>query len=285
MTWWLIKTGPRPRPKMKSYRHLYLSPHYDDTALSCGGLAHRQAQAGEAVLSATICAAPPSHEQYSAYAAAMHRIWGDPGDIIATRRAEDQAAMAILGLEAAYLDFTDCIYRADPATGQWFYTSDAELFGEVRPGDLPLAQEIAAAVAALPISKAGTTIYAPLTVGHHVDHQLTHRAARLLLAQRYRVVFYEEFPYADPNYPYRHRPGESNPYNLAFALAEPDKAGCQPDRIELSAADLVAKVESIQAYASQMRLLFGDAASMADYVRGYAWQVGQDGPAERLWRA
>jgi LmbE family N-acetylglucosaminyl deacetylase len=268
---------------MKRYRYLYLSPHYDDTALSCGGLAHRQAQAGQAVLSVTVCAAPPSSQHYSAYATAMHQLWGDPGDIIATRQAEDQAAMVVLGLEAAYLNFSDCIYRGDLTAGQWFYNSDAEIFGEIHPGDRALSRQIAAAVEVLPISKAETTLYAPLTVGHHVDHQLAHHAARLLLAQGYRVVFYEEFPYADPDYPYRHRPGESNPYSVAFALAEPHNAGLKPERVELSEANLAAKVDSIRAYASQMTMLFGDAASMAEVVQRYAWQVGEDRPAERLW--
>ena len=75
------------------YQHVYLSPHYDDAALSCGGSIHQQVQAGELVLVITICAAPPeTNEPFSPYAQAMHRVWGDPLDVVATRQAEDQAA-------------------------------------------------------------------------------------------------------------------------------------------------------------------------------------------------
>ena len=42
------------------YRHVYLSPHFDDAALSLGGTLARQVAAGERVLVVTVCSAPPS---------------------------------------------------------------------------------------------------------------------------------------------------------------------------------------------------------------------------------
>ncbi|NUN97629.1 MAG: PIG-L family deacetylase [Candidatus Omnitrophica bacterium] len=91
-----------------SYPHIYLSPHYDDASLSCGGAIHLQAQAGQAVLVVTICAAPPpSGEPLSPFAQSLHRTWGNPADVIATREAEDRASLAILGADYLRLNFND----------------------------------------------------------------------------------------------------------------------------------------------------------------------------------
>ena len=62
-----------------AYRHVYLAPHYDDAALSCGGMIHHQAQAGQPVLVVTVCAAPPdSTERLSPLAEIQHRQWDQP---------------------------------------------------------------------------------------------------------------------------------------------------------------------------------------------------------------
>ncbi len=38
------------------YKHIYLSPHYDDAALSCGGSIHKQATQQEPVAVITVFA-------------------------------------------------------------------------------------------------------------------------------------------------------------------------------------------------------------------------------------
>jgi hypothetical protein len=78
----------------------------------------------------------------SPFAQAQHAGWGDLEDVIATRQAEDQAAMAILGADSLRLNFTDCIYRGQPEQGEWFYNNDDELFGQVHPDDMLLAGKI-----------------------------------------------------------------------------------------------------------------------------------------------
>ena len=88
--------------------------------------------------------------------------------------------MEILGADYLRLRFTDCIYRGQPRAQEWYYTSDDDLFGQLHPTDRPLIPEIVEAVLEFVPGDHETTVYAPLTVGHHVDHQLTHAAARQL---------------------------------------------------------------------------------------------------------
>ena len=92
------------------YVHIYLSPHFDDAALSVGGTIVRQTAAGERVLVVTVCSASP-REPLNAFAAHLHERWGGASDPIAVRRAEDAAAVERLGADLLWLDELDAIYR------------------------------------------------------------------------------------------------------------------------------------------------------------------------------
>ena len=267
---------------MTRYQHIYLSPHIDDVSLSCGGTIYHQQQAGEAVLSVTVFAAQPTAQKFSSYVDWMHGIWGNLDEVVATRLAEDKASMAVLGCDAQYLPFLDCIYRGEPEADVWYYTSNEELFGELHPDDLPLSEAVAGAVIKLNPDPVATVIYAPLAIGHHVDHQLVHQAARRLHAEGYHVVFYEDYPYADPAYPYSSHSAE-NAYPLEAALADSADLQLAPRLQALTEADLQAKVASIRAYSSQIAMLFENETLVEKAVRGYTLRVGQGKPAERVW--
>ncbi len=269
-----------------SYSHVYLSPHYDDASLSCGGTIHRLAQAGQAVLVVTLCAAPPeSGQPLSPFAGAMHQSWGNPAGAVATRQAEDQASLAILGADYVRLNLADCIYRGRPEAGEWYYTSDAAIFGQVHPADTSLAGAIAAGIAELVPAGAETILYAPLSAGHHVDHQLAHAAAWQLRRQGWQVLFYEDYPYVDPAYPFTRpaQPWEAE-HDLVTTLARRQSAQLLPQISYFSEEDLRAKIKSVAAYASQLAVLFGGEAAMAARLADYALAVGQGQPAERFWQ-
>jgi LmbE family N-acetylglucosaminyl deacetylase len=265
----------------KACQHIYLSPHYDDASLSCGGAIHQQTQAGQSVLVVTVCAAPPAQgEPFSVFAESLHQRWGNPENVVATRQAEDQVSMNILGVDYMRLDFTDCIYRGKPKKGEWFYNSDAELFGQVHPADVMLADKIAEVIVQQVPRGEDTMIYAPLTVGYHVDHQLTHAAAWQLRQQGWAVFFYEDYPYSDPDYAPH---GLENAADLETTLTRLQKLNLRPQLRLLSEENLRAKIDSIAAYTSQIELLFGTRVKMENQVRNYAWRVGEGKPAERIW--
>lgn len=268
------------------YSHVYLSPHFDDVSLSCGGSVHRQARQDEPVLVITVfAAAPQPAEPLSPFAQALHQAWGRPGDTVAVRQAEDRAAMAILGADYLRLNLLDCIYRGRPEAGEWYYTGEAALFGQVHPADTILAAEIVEAVTELVPFREDTVLYAPLAVGHHVDHQVTHAAAWQLRRHGWTIVFYEDYPYSDPGYPFT-RP--ANPwerdYTLPATLAGRQEANLQSRRRHFSEEDLQAKISSVAAYASQIHTLFGGEAEMAGLLRQHALNTGEGQPAERIWQ-
>ena len=267
------------------YHHIYLSPHYDDASLSCGGAIDQQLKAGQSVLVVTICAAePPLDRPLSPFAEKLHRSWGDAEQMVATRQAEDQAAMERLGCDYHRFDLFDCIYRGDLSGGRWYYTSVENLFDEVDPADHTLANKIAQKIVSLVKPDNRTLLYAPLTVGHHVDHQLTHLAALQLRQQGWRVLFYEDYPYADPSYPFTRPPHAlEEAHTLEKTLMAKLELKLQPELRLLSDENLQQKIDSILAYASQLDMLFGGEEATVKAVQGYAAHVGDGQLAERIW--
>ena len=183
-----------------SRRALYVSPHLDDAALSCGGLIRRQVLGGTHVLVVTVLAGAPHHRDLSEFAAQTHARWGNDPSPAAMRGEEDRSAMAQLGADCLHLEYPDAIYRSHG--GSFLYSSDEELFGSIHPADANFPSQVAAAIADIRSSPDSIT-YAPLSVGNHVDHQLVRNALLSLRPPADEVVFYEDYPYVD-------RPGAQN---------------------------------------------------------------------------
>ena len=158
----------------------FLSPHYDDAALSCGGLIAQLAAAGEPVVVATVFGGRPDMTTLSPFARSIHARPGAAGDLIAQRVAEERQALAILGAQGRPGDYLDCIYRRAEPDGRWLYDREEALFGAVDAADDGLVDELAAVFAALAPPADQCVIYAPLAVGNHVDHQVVQRAAMKL---------------------------------------------------------------------------------------------------------
>ncbi len=257
-------------------RIVYLSPHLDDAVLCCGGAIHQHTLAGHAALVVTIFAGQPTAENLSPFALQQHRYWGDPPWPLALRRAEDAAALAYLGSEALHLEYLDCVYRAS-SDGTWLYADEQALWAEVHPAD-PMNQQGTQALVdrltgLMPAGEA-VTVCAPLAVGHHVDHQIVHSAARRLSEQGYRVTFYEDYPYAE-------RPGE--PEASLNALGAQD---WHSEVLPLDTADLAAKVFALSYYRSQMSVLFGSLEAMPNRLWAFAASRSPEAClAERVWHA
>jgi LmbE family N-acetylglucosaminyl deacetylase len=250
------------------YHHVYLSPHLDDAVLSCGGLVHKQALAGEYPLIITLFAGqPPRNLDLSEFAQFQHQRWGNPEEVVAARWAEDQAALAKLNADYVRLDYRDCIYRGREHAGEWYYTSEEALFGAVHPAEQELPAELADVLTQFIPPDSHVTLYAPLTIGNHVDHQLTFAAAWILKIQGWQVLFYEDYPYAE-------KEGA-----LSAALIARGAEGWQPIIAPLSENDLSAKIQAIACYKTQIDGLFGSAEAMSEQVRRYTSLLG----GEQLW--
>jgi LmbE family N-acetylglucosaminyl deacetylase len=103
-------------------RWIYLSPHFDDAILSCGGLIWEQTQGGAHVEIWTVCAGDPAPGTLSPLAEECHHQWGikSAQEVVKVRRIENQKAAKVVEADTLNFSFADCIYRRSP-TGEWLY--------------------------------------------------------------------------------------------------------------------------------------------------------------------
>ena len=247
---------------MDTFHHVFLSPHLDDAALSCGGMIYQLAQAGQAVQVITIFAGDPPPGSLTPFAQSLHERWqAAPAD----RRAEDGEALSLLGAQATHWPYADAVYRCHPATGAAFYDSEESIFGKLAQADAPAIDSLRVRLKRIDPS---ARLIVPLTAGHHVDHQIVRAAAESVGRS---LIYYEDYPYAET-----HEKLEAVFHSGSWA----------PELVPLTDEAIRVKAASILAYRSQMSTFFKRAHEVEQRVRAYADLVGGNaGPAERLWRA
>ncbi len=247
---------------------LFLSPHYDDVVLSCGGVVAALVDAGCNPLMVTIFGGETPEELVDDFARWKHQRWGyESADaVLEVRRTEDAAAAEILGCQTRWLGYFDAIYRGDR------YTKDGALYSNLHTAEHGLISLVAHEILSLPEWQPETTIYVPLGIGDHVDHQITFNAGRQLAAQGHTVYAYEDCPYAI------HSPERIPPRLAALAgqIGDPIDQPIGPT--------LVRRIEAIAAYTTQVPVIFRFTDNMPAAVTNHALELGDgNGPAERYW--
>lgn len=231
-------------------RWIYISPHFDDAVLSCGGLIWEQTHSGIPVEIWTIMAGDPPFGTESPLARQLHSRWqtASAHETVALRRGEDQNSARRVGASICHFPFPDAIYRRSQ-TGTLYYPKG--IFVPPHPREAELVEEIASQVAAR--LKPYDTIVCPLTIGGHVDHVLTRKA----IEQLGRPLWY----YAD----------------VPYVLWNPDALtemteGLTGKPFFVSAQGVAAWQDGIEAHASQITSLFADVADMRQKIKEYAQQ-------------
>lgn len=252
--------------------HLFLSPHFDDAVLSCGGTIHQIAQKGERVTVRTVMGGspPPNRVPDTAIVRDLHARWKQGDSPVNARAKEDEAAVSSLGAAFKRMSvWMDCVYRTD-RKGEALYASEAAIFGDVHPDDvtgkwLPTVT--------LSPEEIIHFVYAPLGVGHHVDHQIVRNWALELVKQNPWVAlkFYEEYPYTQ----------DQNALERALAFFEGVPLKLQRETVALTEADITAKVQAIRKYESQISTFWESTEAMEIAVRRSLRENDQS--IERYW--
>jgi LmbE family N-acetylglucosaminyl deacetylase len=252
----IIGMGNKMNKRQLTYDAIYLSPHLDDVALSCAGQVWRRTAVGERVLIVTMMAGDPPDSPLSPFAQLLHDRWALAADAVAARRAEDIAACQIMGAEWRHGPAPDCVYRRDPQSGEPLYPTVDSIFAAVHPAEEALRAALSRWLSQLPPAKAW---YLPLTVGAHVDHQLTRQAAEET-ANRPPCYYYEDYPYAQ-------KAGA-----LALALGETETWGVKT--VELTETAVQIRFQAAAAFVSQVSTFFSDQADLERQIGDYIERVG-----------
>jgi LmbE family N-acetylglucosaminyl deacetylase len=241
----------------ETMRWIYISPHFDDAVLSCGGLIWEQTHTGIPVEIWTICAGNPPSGPPSPFSQVMYDSWktGGPEETVARRRIEDQNACRRVGALAVHFPVPDCIYRRSK-TGSLLY--EQGIFGSLNPRDTEVVDEVVSLISDK-ISQYDVLV-CPLSIGLHVDHRIVRTALERLNRP---LWYYADIPYL---------------FNLPDSLPRATH-GLSVKNFYVSREGLQAWQESIAAHKSQIRVLFEDEADMRQKIRQYAKKY--DGL--RLW--
>lgn len=169
---------------------VYLSPHFDDVVLSCGGLVWEQVQAGQQVEIWTVAAgAPKEGLPLSGFAQQLHDRWQTGTEAVVIRRTEDEAAGRRLGARLCYWDLPDCIYRQLP-DGSWLVNGEEDLWQPYHSQEEPVIDRLCRWL--VKNLSPEDILVSPLTLGNHVDHNLVRAAAERLGRP---LCYYADYPY------------------------------------------------------------------------------------------
>jgi LmbE family N-acetylglucosaminyl deacetylase len=251
---------------------IYLSPHLDDAALSCGGLIWAQTQRGDHVEIWTICAGDPPTGKLSPFAEELHQRWQSGIEAAARRREEDLISCQAISATPRHFPLPDCIYRragedywqagesrqqnaASP--GAFLYPDYQAIFGALHPLESDLVQQLARRLdESLPLE---AVVVCPLTVGGHVDHRLTRLAAEQV---RRDLWYYADYPYADDLV---QRPEQLERLAPANAIRR---------TFRLNREALQAWGKAVAAHRSQLSTFWPDLKAMQAALQGYYTRMG-----------
>lgn len=233
-------------------RVLAVSPHLDDAAFSVGGALAVLADAGHEVTVLTCFTGSVAQPTGFALTCQTDKGLAPEADYMALRRAEDVAALAVLGVTAVHLPLPEAPHRG--------YDSAPALFAGVLTDDL-VWQDVAEA---LRLHDADLLL-APQGLGAHVDHLQVVRAVASLGRP---TAWWRDAPYVlrQPDA----TPSPDLPGGLA-AVALP--------------ADRARRADACACYATQLGFQFGGPEPMRAALADLAEVVLADSRAAAMLRA
>lgn len=235
---------------------LFLSPHLDDVAFSCGGTVAALSAAGWRCVVATAFTRSVPHPAGFALDCQTSKGLAPDVDYMAVRRAEDAAACVAMGAEPVWLDLPEAPHRG--------YESPAELFAGVKPGDAVWAP-LSDRVLDLHRTLRPALVFAPQGLGNHADHLHLIRAVACAMLGG-QTTYYRDTPYA-----------------LRQPAAEPvpDLRGLSGFAVPVG-EHLPAKLAACAAYVTQLGFQFGGESAMRAALTRFALAEGGGVPVERF---
>lgn len=232
----------------RSKTALFVSPHLDDAAFSCGGTLALLAREGWKTILATVFTRSVPNPAGFALACQLDKGFSSEVDYMTLRREEDLAAAKHLGAgETVWLDSPEAPHRG--------YGSAPELFAGVLQGD-EAWRNVAGLLEDLLRAHDPDILLAPQAIGNHADHLQVVRAVRELNAPpELEVAWYRDAPYATRN------PGSRPSSLLPASLSEKavDIAGTLDDKLAACAA-----------YTTQIGFQFGGEEKMREALVAFA---------------
>jgi len=229
-----------------------LSPHFDDAVMGAGQMLLRHAGQSTRTVITVLGGRPPAYpDPPSPWDALGGFQSGD--DVVAMRREEDRAAMAVIGATPVWLEFPDHQYLAVE--------------------DRPKPDAVAPVMEEAIVAERPTAVFTPMGIANP-DHVVTHEAAMLVRARHPEWAW---FAYEDHGY--KHLPGM-----LAWRVSKLFRAGIWPTPALVPLdLDEERKRKAIWCYTSQIPPLERDHALTTRLETHAAEQFWRLAPPPKGW--
>lgn len=244
----------------KSKKILFISPHMDDIALSCGGtlISHINQLNDVRILSVFSEFGSEDKNDFVRSILSNMDYNKSAGDSFGTvRRREEMALSRLINTNIILGGFNDAAWRC--------CDSEEKLFN-LAP-DENLISAISSKLISINREFSPDTIFVPKGLGSHIDH-IAARDAALKVFEKKKILFYEDFPYC---------------YNL------PDIQVSKPihdQKLSMVRTDITPfikwKIRLINCYKSQTRFLFKSEKNMISIVKSSSLDNGRC--YEKFWR-
>jgi LmbE family N-acetylglucosaminyl deacetylase len=169
------------------YDHIYVSPHFDDAAASCGGRISKQLHAGEKILVVTVFTGLTGHKTKPSKRILESTVAYE------LRREEDAQAMQRLGADFLWLEYPEFLFRSRiPMSRYW------PVFRNTRV-NRRLCRVLRSDLEVICQKTGCQNLIIPMAAGQHMDHQIVFEVGVDLIRQgenAFGVAFYEDYPYA-----------------------------------------------------------------------------------------
>ncbi len=230
---------------------VFVSPHLDDVAFSCGGTLALFRDLGWRTVLVTVFTASVDNPTGFALACQTDKGLSPEVDYMALRRKEDQDFARLIGVdEVRWLDFLEAPHRG--------YESALELFGGVREDD-QIHCEVARVMAELQIEFDPLVAFLPQGLGNHVDHLQLIRGSLEVPDFANRAIWYRDLPYA-----IRHPESRPTALGVSQRIAFP------------IVSTLKRKLDAASCYRTQLGFQFGGEWKIRETLEKFAFQEGKD---------
>ena len=249
--------------------HVFVSPHFDDAVLSCGGTINRLVDSGHRVFVMTMMAGLVTWDlPHTPILEDLHQRWEAGDNPLLTRQMEDIHALEALQVNYMHVPLADCVYRVVDDVA--LYPSEESLFDDVHP--LDYAPKFLSEVHVV-FRDSRKIVYVPLGVGHHVDHQIVRDWGLQMIDHKpdhVEIKFYAEYPYLNVD--------DAIEQALAH-FSMPLKA----NNVILDENNIEAKIKAITHYRSQISTFWKSLDAMEADVRQASTHKQQGAFVERYW--
>lgn len=272
------------RRKAIRSRCIFIEPHFDDVAFSCGGLlATLLSSVSQVDIVTVFTEGPSSEETLSPLAQRFHQEWEAEKNPYKKRREEAKEATDLINAEIHWLGLREALYRnPELASPEELLVPDRD------PKRDPSFQKVLQAIEEFlkklfnktlterrncPPSASPVLVFAPLGAGAHLDHTLVHKSVRVLSRKLPGIEtwYYEDFPYVLDIDALKRRIGR---LKGRWRTATVEVSSTIEDRVALSSQ-----------YSSQVKSIFQSEEELRKRIHDYASYVGSPGrPRERFWK-